>query len=60
MLKLKKIEAGIYVTSDGKYTVEKYDGYWYAADSETGQSVIDCEDSMKDIRDSLESYLSRQ
>jgi hypothetical protein len=56
-LDLKKVSAGHYKTADGKYEVEKSDGFWYAVDSKTGQSVVDCENSFSQIKDSLESYI---
>lgn len=59
-LVLKKTSAGHYMTADGKYEVEKYDGFWYAVDTKTGQSVVDCENSLSAIKDSLESYIKSQ
>lgn len=60
MLQLKKIRSGEYVTSDGKITVVKDDGYWYAEDTKTGQSVVDCERTLREIKDTLEGYLSNR
>ena len=59
-LDLKKTSAGHYKTADGKYEVEKSDGFWYAVDTKTGQSVVDCENSLSAIKDSLESYIKSQ
>lgn len=56
-LKLKKVKTGTYTTIDGKYEIEKSDGFWYAVDAKTGQSVVDCENSLSAIKDSLESYI---
>ena len=56
-LKLKKVKTGKYTTTDGKYEIEKSDGFWYAVDTKTGQSVVDCENSLSAIKDSLESYI---
>ena len=53
----KKVKTGKYTTTDGKYEIEKSDGFWYAVDAETGQSVVDCENSLSAIKDSLESYI---
>lgn len=58
-MKFKKIQAGLYVTSDGNYTIEKDGSFWYAYDSETGSSVVDCEDSFRLIKQSLSAYLSK-
>lgn len=60
MLNLKKIKAGEYITTDGKITVEKDDGYWYAFDTKTGQSVVDSERTLREIKDSLEGYLANR
>lgn len=59
MLELKKIKAGLYVTDDGDYTIEKDGCYWYAYNSETGSSVVDSEDSFRLIKESLSAYLSK-
>ena len=59
-LNLKKTSAGHYKTADGKYEIEKSDGFWYAVDTKTGQSVVDCENSLSAIKDSLESYIKSQ
>ena len=59
-LNLKKTSAGHYKTADGKYEIEKSDGFWYAVDAKTGQSVVDCENSFSQIKDSLESYIKSQ
>ena len=56
-LKLKKVKTGKYTTTDGNYEIEKSDGFWYAVDTKTGQSVVDCENSLSAIKDSLESYI---
>lgn len=60
MLQLKKINTGEYVTSDGKITVEKDGGYWYACDTKTGQSVVDSERTLREIKESLEGYLANR
>lgn len=60
MLKLIKIGAGEYITEDGTITVGKDDGYWYAADVKTSQSVVDSQRTLKAIKESLEWYLSRR
>lgn len=56
MLNLKKISGG-YTTNDGKITVEKDGGFWYAFDTKTGQSVVDCERTLREVKESLEGYL---
>lgn len=56
-MEIKKIKAGLYVTSDGNYTIEKDGCFWYAYDTETGSSVVDSEDSFRLIKQSLLSYL---
>lgn len=58
-MKLKRIGAGHYVTDDGKYEITTSDGFWYAADTETGQSVVDCENTMNLIKESLEWFIKR-
>lgn len=60
MLKLVKVGAGEYLTEDGTITVGKDDGYWYAADVKTSQSVVDSQRTLKAIKESLEWYLSRR
>lgn len=60
MLQLKKFRSGEYVTSDGKISVEKDDGYWYASDIKTGQSVVDSERTLREIKETLEGYLARR
>lgn len=60
MLQLKKISTGEYVTSDGKITVEKDGGYWYASDTKTGQSVVDAERTLREIKASLEGYIANK
>ena len=60
MLQLKKISTGEYVTSDGKITVEKDGNYWYASDTKTGQSVVDSERTLREIKASLEGYLANK
>ena len=60
MLKLIKIGAGEYITEDGTITVGKDDGYWYAADVKTSQSVVDSQRTLKAIKELLEWYLSRR
>lgn len=57
MLKLKRIKTGRYITQDNRYIVENYDGFWIAYDAETGQSVVDSEDKLRKIKESLESYI---
>lgn len=60
MITIKKISAGEYVTSDGKITIEKDGGYWYASDTKTGQSVVDSERTLREIKASLEGYLANR
>ena len=60
MLKLVKVRAGEYLTEDGTITVEEDGGYWYAADVETSQSVVDSQRTLSEIKKSLEWYLSRR
>ncbi len=60
MLQLKKIKAGVYVTPDGKIKVSKEFGYWYADDVKTGQSVVDSERTLWEIKYTLEGYLKKQ
>lgn len=45
----------MYVTDDGKITVVKdtETGFWYAEDTKTGQSVVDCEKNLYQIKCSL-------
>ena len=52
---LKKIKAGMYETVDGKITIYKDSetGKWYADDTKTGDSVVDCEDTLREIKWSL-------
>ena len=57
MLKLKKIRSGEYSTIDGRYTIESCDGFWYACDAVTGQSVVDSERTMREIKESLSGYI---
>ena len=54
-MKLKKIKAGVYETYDGKVTVtfDNETGYWYAEFKTTGQSVVDCEKRLSQIKQSL-------
>lgn len=52
-MKIEKIRTGEYVTSDGKITIEKDGGYWYAYDTKTGQSVVDSERTLREIKASL-------
>lgn len=57
MLELKIIRAGEYTTLDGKYVIEKEDGFWDGYDAETGTSVVDSESTFWRIRESLEGKL---
>lgn len=57
---LKKVKAGYYVTTDGKIAVEKDGGFWYAYDIKTGQSVVDCERTLSEIKLSLSGYFERE
>jgi hypothetical protein len=57
-MKLKKIQSGYYKTLDGRFTIEKCDGFWYATDDKTGQSVVDCENTFRQIKESLEYYIN--
>lgn len=59
MLKLKRIKAGEYTTLDGKFLIRKNFmlNLWFAADIKTLESVVNCEKSLKKIRESLETYL---
>ena len=59
MLELKKIRVGEYTTLDGKYIIEKEDGFWYGYDAETGTSVVDSESTFWRIKESLEGKLSK-
>ncbi len=59
MLELKKIKAGEYTTLDGKYVIEKEEGFWYTYDAETGTSIVDSESTFRQIRESLEGKLSK-
>lgn len=58
-MKLKRIQSGRYITEDGKYTIEKDGCFWYAYDTQTGQSVVDCENTMSHIKESLEGFIKR-
>ena len=59
MLKLKRIKAGEYTTLDGKFLIRKIFmlNLWFAVDIKTLESVVNCEKSLKKIRESLEIYL---
>lgn len=59
MLQLKKIKAGKYVTTDGKFEISKDFGYWFAVDTKTGQSVVDSERTLWEIKSSLQGYLKK-
>lgn len=59
MLKLIKEKAGYYKTTDGKIIIEKEDGYWYAYEVETSQSVVDSERTLHEIKYTLEGYLNK-
>lgn len=54
MLKLTKIKGGKY-TING-VIIEKYNNLWYAYDEKTGQSVVDCERTLAEIKNSLNGY----
>ena len=56
---LKKVKAGYYVTLDGKIAVEKDGGFWYAYDVKTGQSVVDFERTLSEIKLTLAGYIDR-
>ena len=57
MMKLTKIKSGKY-TING-IIVEKDGLYWYAYDEKTGQSVVDSERTLCEIKSSLESYFRK-
>ena len=59
MIKLKRIKAGEYNTLDGKFLIRKNYmlNLWFAGDIKTLESVVDCEKSLRKIRESLERYL---
>ena len=65
MLKLKKIGKSEYATEDGKIIVEKdyieVSPYyaWFAYDVKSGQSVVDCEFTLREIKERLEGYLNK-
>lgn len=59
MLKVKKIRTGEYSTIDGKYTIENWEGFWYACDAVTGQSVVDSERTMREIKEALSGYIEK-
>ena len=56
MLKLKRIN-GVYYALDNKYAIMKEMGFWVAFELWTGQSVVDCENTLRAIRESLEGYI---
>lgn len=53
MMKVKKVTAGEYKTVDGNYIIVKEDGFWYAIDSKTCISVVDSENTFREIKESL-------
>lgn len=61
MLKLKEIRSGEYITIDGRFIIfiDIYDGFWYACDAVTGQSVGDPERTMREIKESLSAYIEK-
>lgn len=59
MLKVKKIRTGEYRTIDGRYIIESCGGFWYAYDAVTGQSVVDSERTMWEIKESLSGYIEK-
>ena len=56
-MKLKRLKSGNYITSDGRFMFEKYDGFWLAVDVETGQSVVYSEDKFRLIKEALEKHV---
>jgi len=56
-MKLTKIKAGMYTTQG--IIIEKDGGFWYAYDKKTGQSVVDCENTLSDIKESLAGYFRK-
>lgn len=59
MLKLRRM-AGRYYTLDNKYCISKEGDFWYAFDVKTGQSVVDCENRLWAIKESLETALKER
>ena len=57
-MNLKRIKSGFYITEDGKYTIEKDGGFWYAYDTQTGQSVVDCERTFALIKESFARFIA--
>lgn len=55
MMKLEKIKGGKY-TING-IIIEKDSGFWYAYDEKTGQSVVDSERTLSEIKTTLNGYL---
>lgn len=57
MMKLTKIKSGKYTVNG--IIVEKDGNYWYAYDEKTGQSVVDSERTLSEIKSTLEGYLRK-
>lgn len=58
-IKMKKIENGRYAIIGTTLIVEKDGNYWYATDTTTLQSVVDCECSRKDIIKSISGIANK-
>lgn len=57
MMKLEKIKGGKYTTNG--IIIEKDGGFWYAYDEKSGQSVVDCERTLNEIKTTLNGYFKR-
>lgn len=57
MMKLEKIKGGKYTVNG--IIIEKDNGFWYAYDEKTGQSVVDSERTLSEIKCTLEGYFKR-
>ena len=56
-MKLKRLNPGEYITIDWKFMIHTFDGFWFAVDTKTGQSVVDCENTFRQIKESLEAHI---
>lgn len=63
MFKLKRISSGRYAIIGTTIVLEKYDGFWYAFDTFTMESVVDCERTKRELLSSVSSvyhnYISK-